>query len=74
MRKGYLIPQVIIILAFIMFFVALVLYLNSDLIKKAKNTPTPIPSPIVQEQQTASPTPAETANWKAYTNKKWGLH
>lgn len=52
-----------------MFFVALVLYLNSDLVKNAKNNTAPIPSPIVQKQQTASPTPAETANWETYQDQ-----
>jgi len=47
-KRGYLVPPVIIILALIMFFVALVLYLNSDLVRNVKNSPTSIPSPIVQ--------------------------
>lgn len=65
MKKGYLIPQVIIILAFIMFFVALVLYLNSDLIKKAKNT-----QQASLQTQEIKAQDKEIANWQVYTDDK----
>ena len=71
MRKGYLTPPVIIILALITFGVALTLYFNTNLLKNIKNKPTPSPESSVQTQP--SPTPDETANWKTYTNSNLGF-
>jgi len=68
-KKGYFSPPVVIILALIMFFVALVLYLNSDLVKNAKNSTqtTPPSSEIIK---ITSPDAKEIANWKVYTDDK----
>ena len=68
-KKGYFSPPVVIILALIMFFVALVLYLNSDLVKNAKNSTqtTPPSSEIIK---ITSPDAKEIANWKVYTDNK----
>ena len=44
MRRGYLTPPVLIILALITFGVALTLFLNTNLLKNIKNQPTPSPA------------------------------
>src|SRR3990167_9737522 len=68
MRRGYFTPPVLIILAIIIFAVAIVIAINADFVKRLKNEPSPTPSPTTQR---SSPTPAETANWKTYTNTKF---
>ena len=62
MRKGYFTPPVLIILAIIIFAVAILIAINTDLVKRIKKepTPTPITSPSPTTQQ-PSPTPDETA-------------
>src|SRR3989344_4760645 len=80
MRRGYLTPPVMIILALITLGVALTLYFNTNLLKNIKNKSTPSSEPSVQDQ----PSPisdavrepndsAETANWKTYTNTQLGF-
>ena len=80
MRKGYLTPPVLVILALITFFVAIMLYINAYFAKSAKNKTLPSPSPTVQKQ--SSPTPdasrepngsTETATWKTYTNQTYNF-
>src|SRR4030043_1152093 len=75
MRRGYLTPPVLIILAIIIFFVAIVLAINTDLLKHIKKEPFPTtasPSPTTQQHGLTpdagrEPTgSAETSNWKAY--------
>jgi len=68
-RKGYLAPPVVIVLAIIVLFVAATLIINAKLFPKSKPSPTPTtqPSPL------PSPSPLdETANWKTYKNKLFG--
>jgi len=74
MRKGYFTPPVLIILAIIIFAVAILIAINTDLVKRIKKepTPTPITSPSPTTQQ-PSPTPDETANWKTYKNQVYGF-
>lgn len=76
MKKGYLTPPVLIILAIIIFAVAILITLNTDFVKPIKNQPIPGSSPAAQY---SSPTPdaspalnssAETADWKTYTDKE----
>ena len=69
MRRGYLVPPVIVILALIMFFVAIVLYLNSDLVKKAKSNSNQATSSL-DTLRITSPGAKEIANWKVYTDDK----
>ena len=79
MKKGYFTPPVLIILAIIIFAVAIVIAINTDLVKRLKNeaSPTPFSSPTTQQPSPASdasPAPngaEETANWKTYTNPQW---
>ena len=50
MRKGYFTPPVLIILAIIIFAVAIVIAINTDLVKRLKKEPpTPSPSPTTQQ-------------------------
>lgn len=77
MRRGYFTPPVLIILAVIIFAVAILIALNTDLVKRLKNEPPspPVSSPTLSSPPTtqqSSPTPDETANWKTYTNQEWG--
>jgi hypothetical protein len=65
MRRGYLTPPVIIILALITLFVAATLLFNTFLLKGEKQptlTPSVLPTP---SPKTISD---ETTNWKTYTN------
>jgi|SRR3989344_4933863 len=77
MRKGYLTPPVLIILAIIIFAVAILIAINTDLVKRTKKEPSPTPvssstiSPSPTTQQ-SSPTPAETANWETYQDNVLG--
>lgn len=71
MRKGYFTPPVLIILAIIIFAVAILIALNTDLVKRIKKQPNPTPSLSPTTQQ-PRPTSEETANWKTYTNQEWG--
>jgi len=80
MRRGYLTPPVMIILALITLGVALTLYFNTNLLKNIKNKSTPSSEPSVQDQPSpisdAGREPndsAETANWKTYTNTQLGF-
>src|SRR3990167_3570641 len=72
MRKGYFTPPVLIILAIIIFAVAILIAINTDLVKRLKKEPSPIPVPSPTAQQ-SSPTSDETANWKTYINQKHGF-
>ncbi|HLA04241.1 MAG TPA: hypothetical protein VJ065_03345 [Patescibacteria group bacterium] len=67
MRRGYFTPPVLIILAIIIFAVAILIAINTDLVKRSQKepTPTPVSSPIVQISISES---SETANWKTYIN------
>jgi|SRR3989344_1252757 len=70
MRRGYFTPPVLIILAIIIFAVAILIAINTDLVKRIKKEPAPIvqlPTPLPATQQSSS-TPEETADWKTYTN------
>src|SRR3989344_6214609 len=71
MRKGYFTPPVLIILAIIIFAVAILIAINTDLVKRLKNEalPTPVSSPTTQQP---SPTTDETANWETYKNTERG--
>ena len=68
MRRGYFTPPVLIILAIIIFAVAIVIAINTDLVKRLKNeaSPTPVSSPTTQQP---SPTPDETADWVIYKDE-----
>ena len=71
MRKGYFTPPVLIILAIIIFAVAILIALNTDLVKRTKKepSPTPIPSPSPSSDTGREPTgSAEIAHWKVYTD------
>src|SRR3989338_2138316 len=70
-RQGYLTPPVVNILALIIFFVDLTLFLNTKLFKNVKNEPFPSPSPTPVSTASKSPTD-ETANWKTYTGNAFG--
>lgn len=72
MRRGYFTPPVLIILAIIIFAVAILIAINTDLVKRLKKAPPPTssPSPITQQ---SSPTPDETANWKTFINTEYGF-
>jgi len=59
MRRGYFTPPVLIILAIIIFAVAIVIAINADFVKRLKNEPSPAPSPTTQY---SSPTPDETTS------------
>ena len=69
MRRGYFTPPVLIILAIIIFAVAILIAINTDLVKRIKKEPssTPAPFPSSASQQSDSMSD-ETANWKTYTN------
>ena len=76
MRRGYFTPPVLIILAIIIFAVAILIAINTDLVKRIKKepSPTPVSSPTLSPSPTtqqSSPTSDETANWKTYTNTKF---
>lgn len=45
MKKGYFTPPVLIILAIIIFAVAILIAINTDLVKRLKKVPSPISSP-----------------------------
>src|SRR3989304_8154148 len=51
MRKGYLTPPVLIILALIIFAVAILIAINTDLVKRIKNEPLSTSSPALNELQ-----------------------
>ena len=70
-RKGYLAPPVIIVLALITLAVAATLLFQAKFFSAGK---TPSPSPAAQPSPIASPstTPDEIANWKTYTNVFYG--
>jgi len=70
MRKGYFTPPVLIILAIIIFAVAILIAINTDLVKRIKKESTPAPSPTTQQP---SPTSDETANWMTYRNQDLGF-
>lgn len=78
MRKGYFTPPVLIILAAIIFAVAILIALNTDLVKRLKKEPSPTPvssptlSPSPTTQQSSSTTD-EMANWKTYKNALVGF-
>ena len=72
MRKGYFTPPVLIILAIIIFAVALFIAFNTDLVKKLKKEPTPTPASSPTTQQ-PTPTPDEAKNWETYTNSTLGI-
>ena len=76
MRRGYFTPPVLIILAIIIFAVAILIAINTDLIKRIKKEPlpslTPSPSPISDASREPNSS-AETANWKIYTNEKYSF-
>lgn len=72
MGKGYFTPPVLIILAVISISLALVIYINTRLVKDAKenNSPQSVQSPK------ASPSPNimdETANWEIYKDVENGF-
>lgn len=75
MRKGYLTPPVIIILALIVLAVAATLLFNSRLAKNIKNEPSPSPttSPAAGLSSETSVQEDETANWKTYTGTNYQL-
>ena len=80
MRRGYFPPPVLIILAIIIFAVAILIAINTDLVKRIKKepSPTPVSSPTLSPSPTtqqSTPSPNETANpnsiggnWKTYEN------
>src|SRR3990170_248678 len=72
MKKGYFTPPVLIILAIIIFAVAIVIAINTDLVKRIQKEPSPTPSLSPTARQT-TPSPDETANWKTYANPKVGF-
>src|SRR3990167_6313611 len=69
MKRGYLTPPIIIILAIITFFVAATIAVNSYFKKTAQNQPSS--QSANQSSSFPSPSPDETANWKIYTNTKY---
>jgi len=76
MRRGFLTPPVIIVLAIITFGVAISIYANSILFNTKKeptqpqNQTSPSPAAVAKSPQ---PPLDETANWKTYTNAKMGI-
>ena len=73
MKRGYFTLPVLIILAVIIFAVAILIALNTDLVKRVKNqsNPTPVSSPTLSQSPTTqqpSSTSDETADWKTYAN------
>ena len=71
MRKGYFTPQVLIILTIIIFAVAILIAINTDLVKRLKKEPPPTPISSSSPTSDASREPTgstETANWRTYTN------
>ena len=63
MRKGYFTPPVLIILAIIIFAVAILIAINADFVKRIKkeSSPAPITSPSPTTQQ-PTPTPDDANN------------
>ena len=75
MKRGYFTPPVLIILAIIIFAVAIVIAINTDFVKRIKKEPDPVvqlptTSPATQQ---SSPTTEETADWKSYSNNSLGI-
>ena len=76
MRRGYFTPPVLIILAIIIFAVAILIAINTDLVKRIKNEPLPTPIPSSSPTSDAGREPngsAEIANWKTYNDEKHGF-
>ena len=74
MRKGYFTPPVLIILAIIIFAVAIVIAINADFVKRLKTEPSPTPLSSSSPTSDAGREPtgsAEMANWKTYTNSEF---
>src|SRR3989344_9213570 len=63
MRRGYFTPPVLIILAIIIFAVAILIAINADFVKRIKkeSSPAPITSPSPTTQQ-PTPTPDDANN------------
>lgn len=78
MRKGYLTPPVLIVLALITLFVASAIFFNTYLLKSLKKEPTPSPTPSTQPSpksktnETANPD-LIGANWQTYTSENLGI-
>ena len=72
MRKGYFTPPVLIILAIIIFAVATLIAINTDLVKRINKEPSPTSSSSPTTQQ-SSPTPSAIANWEPYANEEIGV-
>lgn len=67
MKRGYLTPPVVIILALITLFVAAAIFFNTFLLKGLKKEPAPVSTPTIQPSPKSKTD--ETANWKTYENK-----
>lgn len=65
MRKGYLTPPVLIILALICLFVAAALLFNTELLKSIKQTSS---SPTSSTQSSSKSATDETASWKTFVD------
>ena len=63
MRRGYFTPPVLIILAIIIFAVAIVIAINADFVKRIKKEPSSTPSSTTQQPNL---TPDETLTWETY--------
>jgi len=61
MRKGYFTPPVLIILAVIIFAVAILIAINTDLVKRIKNEPLPDAEQSIQITD-------QMADWRTYSN------
>jgi len=68
MKRGYFTPPVLIILAIIIFAVAILIAINTDLVKRIKKEPPPTPSPSPTTQQLTT-SPDEMTDWKLYKGK-----
>ena len=71
MKKGYLTPPVLIIVAIIIFAVAILIVINTDLVKRLKSEPsqTPIPSPTpISDAGRELTGSTEIETWRTYTD------
>ena len=76
MRRGSFTPPVLIILTIIIFAVAILIAINTDLVKRVKNEPPPTQTLSSTTTSDAGREPtgsAETAQRKIYTNEKAGF-
>lgn len=71
MKKGYLTPPVLIVLALITLFVAAAIFFNTFLLKGLKKEPAPSPTPSIQPSPKSATD--ETASWKKYRNEKYNF-